>query len=135
MPTNDSDQGPGSPKPRRARVLVVDDELLMLEVVRRVLGREHDVITASDGREALQLIAQEPPFDFVFCDLTMPGMSGIDVFAHLKQSHPDLANRFVFLTGGAITPAAAQALEDAPCGVIEKPFDPQEIRDFSRRRL
>jgi len=135
MPPNDPDQGPGSPKQRRARILVVDDEVLMLEVVRRVLGREHDVVTASGGQKALQRIAEEAPFDFVFCDLTMPGMSGIDLLAHLKQSHPDLVNRFVFLTGGAITPAAAQALEEAPCGVIEKPFDPQEIRDFVRRRL
>ena len=135
MPPNDPDPGPGPPKQRRARILVVDDEVLMLEVVRRVLGREHDVVIASDGQEALQRIAEEAPFDFVFCDLTMPGMSGIDLFAHLKQSHPDLANRFVFLTGGALTPAAAQALEEAPCGVIEKPFDPQEIRDFIRRRL
>ena len=120
MPPNDPDPGLGPPKPRRARILVVDDEVLMLEVVRRVLGSEHDVVTASGGREALQ---------------RMPGMSGIDLYAHLKQSHPELASRFVFLTGGALTPAAAQALEDAPCGVIEKPFDPQELRDFIRRRL
>ena len=115
--------------------MVVDDEILMLEVLRRVLGREHDVVTASDGAEALQRIIEEKPFDFVFCDLAMAGMSGIDLFAHIKVSHPELVGKFVFLTGGAITPAAAQALEEAPCGVIEKPFDPDAIREFIRQRL
>jgi CheY-like chemotaxis protein len=120
---------------KRGRILVVDDEILMLEVMRRILGREHEVVTASDGQEALQKIAEEAPFDFVFCDLTMSTMSGIDVFAHIKESHPELVERFVFLTGGAITPEAARALEEAPCGVIEKPFDPHAIREIIRRRL
>jgi CheY-like chemotaxis protein len=120
---------------RRARILVVDDEILLLEVMRRVLGSEHDVVTASDGQEALRLITEGPDFDFVFCDLTMSGMSGTDLLAHLQQTHPDLARRFVFLTGGAITAESARALEEAPCGVIEKPFDPRELRDFIRQRM
>jgi CheY-like chemotaxis protein len=120
---------------KRGRILVVDDEILMLDVMRRILGREHEVITASDGQEALQRIAEGGPFDFVFCDLTMSAMSGIEVFAHIKVSHPELIDRFVFLTGGAITPEAERALEEAPCGVIEKPFDPRAIRELIRRRL
>jgi len=135
MLPNDPDQGDGPPKRKRARILVVDDETLLLEVMRRVLGTEHEVVTASDGQQALQRIAEGKAFDFVFCDLTMPGMSGTDLFAHVKESHPDLARRFIFLTGGAITPAAAQVVEEAPFGVIEKPFDPREIREFIRQRM
>jgi CheY-like chemotaxis protein len=131
--TDDRDQS--SIPPKRGRILVVDDELLMLEVMRRILGREHEVVTASDGQEALQRMAEEGPFDFVFCDLTMSGASGIEVLAYVKASHPELLERFVFLTGGAVTPEAARALEEAPVGVIEKPFDPEAIRELLRRRL
>ncbi len=120
---------------RRARILVVDDEILLLEVMRRVLGVDYEVVTASDGHEALLQIAEGAPFDFIVCDLTMPGMSGADFLAYLKKNDPDLAQRFVFLTGGAITPEAARALEEAPFGFIEKPFDPRVIRDFIRQRL
>jgi DNA-binding NtrC family response regulator len=132
-PSDAEDQGATPPK--RGRILVVDDETLMLDVLRRILGREHDVVTASDGRAALERIVQDEPFDFVLCDLTMSGMSGVEFFAHVKATHPELVSRFAFLTGGAVTPEAARVLAEAPCGVIEKPFDPQAVRELIRRRM
>jgi PAS domain S-box-containing protein len=120
---------------RHGRVLVVDDELLLLEAVRRVLEDEHDVVTASSGEDALARLADGQPFDLIICDLMMPGMSGHELFARIKEISAGLASRVVFLTGGAVTPGANKVLEEAPNGFIQKPFDLEELRSFVQKQL
>jgi len=122
-------------KTRRARVLIVDDEVLLLDIIQRVLAPDHDVTTARDGEEALLHIAQQPAYDFIFCDLMMPGMSGMDLYARLERTHPELARRVVFLTGGAVTTAAMRLLEQASNEVIAKPFDLDQISRYIEERF
>jgi CheY-like chemotaxis protein len=102
--------------------------------VRRTLSREHDVVFVEGGRAALQALDEEQ-FDLVISDLMMPEMTGMDLHAELLRSHPAVARRMVFFSGGAFTEPAREFLRRVPNPQIEKPFDPQQLRDLIRRLL
>jgi signal transduction histidine kinase/ActR/RegA family two-component response regulator len=124
-----------APSRPRSRILVVDDEPLVGAVLERTLGEEHEVVTCSGAREALERLARGETFDLVFSDLLMPGLSGMDLHAELARGHPALARRVVFLTGGACTEAAREFLARPGMECVEKPFDLESIRQVIARRL
>lgn len=107
---------------RRARVLVVDDEVPIANTLRELLSLEHDVVAVTSGREALDAVHRSADFDVVLCDLMMPGMSGIDLYQRLREARPGLEQRIVFMTGGAFTTRAAEFLASVDNRRIEKPF-------------
>ena len=114
---------------RRGRVLVVDDEPSILRAVSRTLGRTHDVTTASDGSEALELIRDaEVPFDAVITDVQMAQIGGIELYHAVERDHPTLAERFVFMTGGVFPSEIEQFLRNLGARVLRKPFDPEFLR-------
>ncbi len=119
---------------RKARVAVVDDEPLVGRSVRRAL-RGHEVVVLTGGAEAVErLTSDQEPFDIVFCDLMMPEVNGIEVFTRVAEARPELASRFVFMTGGAFTAEAREFLKDATLTCLEKPFELSAIRDLVRDR-
>jgi PAS domain S-box-containing protein len=124
-----------SPGGRRGRILVVDDEALVGGAVRRALLSDHDVIYLSSAEEALGRISGGERFDVILCDLMMPVMTGMELFARLAARAPEQAERMAFLTGGAFTPAAREFLEASPNPVLEKPFDVHTLETFIRERL
>jgi two-component system, cell cycle sensor histidine kinase and response regulator CckA len=107
--------------PRR-RVLAVDDEALLLKAYRRMLGEAHELTTALGGTEALRILARDVAFDVVLCDLQMPEVSGMELYAAVRERFPSLADRFVFVTGGAFSSDARRFLEESVAAVIQKPF-------------
>ncbi|MHB1844932.1 MAG: hybrid sensor histidine kinase/response regulator [Deltaproteobacteria bacterium] len=109
--------------PRRGRILVLDDDAFVASAVRRLLSAEHDVEVATTGAQALTRVAAPPELDAILTDLTMPGMSGQEVYEAIRRDHPELADRVIFMTGGVFTPAARAFLERVPNPRIEKPFD------------
>jgi signal transduction histidine kinase len=113
---------------RRARVLVIDDEPALCHIVERLLSPDHDVVVAFDAHSALQRIESDPTFDAVLCDLMMPKMSGMDFYAQLIQNSSVMAERVIFLTGGAFSSRAAQFLDRVPNPRLDKPFDPAVLR-------
>lgn len=117
---------------RPAQVLVVDDEELVGRSIRRAL-RAHDVQVVTRGRDAIRLLCASPApeFDIVFCDLMMPEVSGMDVFSEVSREAPEMAKRFVFMTGGAFTPRARRFLESLPNRCMEKPFDLGLVRTLT----
>ena len=119
---------------RRGRILLVEDDPLVARAVRRTLSRDHDVVFVESGRAALQAIAKEK-FDLVISDLMMPEMSGMDLHAELSRTHPDIASRMVFFSGGAFTTAAREFLRRVPNVQVEKPFDPAQLRELIARLL
>ncbi|HET9551780.1 MAG TPA: response regulator, partial [Anaeromyxobacteraceae bacterium] len=130
---------PAAPRPRpegtRARILVVDDEALIGSTIRRLLSA-HEVVALTDPREALgRLLGDGPPFDLVLCDLMMPQLTGMDLHAAVAERRPGLGRRIVFMTGGAFTDRARQFLEQSPNPQLQKPFQPQELRDQVRTWL
>jgi signal transduction histidine kinase/CheY-like chemotaxis protein len=118
----------------RARVLVVDDEPLIGNAVRRILS-EHDVLAMTDPREALRRLAGSERFDLVLCDLMMPGMTGMELHDALARTHPEIAARLVFITGGAFTDQAREFLEDPDRRTLPKPFGPTAVRELARDAL
>jgi signal transduction histidine kinase/CheY-like chemotaxis protein len=105
----------------RPRVLVVDDEILLLRAVKNYLKSQADVVLAEGGEQALSALAEDPRFDLVLCDLNMPGVDGPGVYEVVKGSHPELLERFVFLTGGALTPRAREFLDHVRPRLVHKP--------------
>jgi PAS domain S-box-containing protein len=120
---------------RRARVLIVDDEVPVASALRRVLSRDHDAETVHSGAEAIERLRNRPPFDLVLCDLLMPEMSGMDVYEALRASGSPHLDRIVFLTGGAFTTGARAALDQLPNLAIDKPFDPANLRKLINDRI
>jgi CheY-like chemotaxis protein len=114
---------------------VVDDESTVAAAVMRALSSSHEVVTAGNGREALHLVHSGQRFDVLLCDLLMPEMTGMDLHAELRRSDPALAERMVFMTGSAFTPAAKQFLEEVTTPRIEKPFDIERLRALVNSRI
>jgi PAS domain S-box-containing protein len=110
----------------RKRILIVDDEPLVARTLERSLP-DHDVTVVGNGREAIDRLANSPPFDLVLCDLMMPGFSGMDLYEHVKKTMPGVDSRFVFMTGGAFTPRAEEFLAAVKQPYLEKPFQLDEL--------
>jgi signal transduction histidine kinase len=111
------------------RVLVVDDEAQVLELLRRTL-RGHELVLASNGKEALERLAANPRFDLILCDLMMPELTGMDVYRHVCEQYPALKERIVFITGGAFTPDTKRFLQEVSNQVVTKPFELNSIRSL-----
>lgn len=121
--------------PRGGRVLVIDDEHSVGRTIQRLLGDRHEVILLTSGAEAIDLLAGGAEFDVVLCDLTMPDLSGTDVYNRATQLRPELADRFIFMTGGTYTAVARAFLEVHGRARIDKPFDLNELRNLVAERV
>jgi len=115
---------------RRGRILVVEDDRMLGEVVERFLAREHDVRMVTSAQEALLFIEAKPCFDVILCDLMMPQMTGQELFSELKRRQPEQAKRVVFMTAGAFTGGAREFLASVRNHRIEKPFDLQVLQQL-----
>jgi len=113
--------------------MIIDDEQGVADSLRRVLARHHEVDAFSDPRVALQALESGKVFDLVLCDLTMPYLSGAELFERVTAKAPQLASRFVFITGGATTAATAAFLAAAPNETLEKPFDAATVLELLTR--
>jgi PAS domain S-box-containing protein len=120
---------------RRGRILVVDDDPIVLHIVTRVLSKEHEVVGLSTAAEALARCASGETFDLILCDLMMPDMTGMDLHRELSRVAAEQANKMIFLTGGAFTERARRFLTETPKEQIEKPFDAANLRAIVRRYL
>lgn len=117
---------------RRGYVLVVDDEPLIGASARRLLSREHDVVVVHSGEAALAAVDSPRAFDAILCDLMMPGMTGMELHDVLAHRRPHLAERMVFITGGAFTAAAEAFLDRVASRRMDKPFDPRALQALVR---
>jgi CheY-like chemotaxis protein len=111
----------------RARVLVVDDEVAIGRMLKRSLAAHHDVVAMTSGKDALLRIAAGEVFDVILSDLMMPEVSGMEMHAQLRALAPDQAERMIFLTGGAFTPAAREFLDAVANPRVEKPLQLENL--------
>jgi PAS domain S-box-containing protein len=121
-PSRRAAQAAPTASPISARILVVDDEPMLRKALRRMLDPPHRVALAESGIEALRMLTEQSTFDVVLCDMMMPGMDGPTFMRAAVQEHPELASRFVFMTGGAITSAAKAFLAEERPLVLDKPI-------------
>jgi signal transduction histidine kinase len=120
---------------QRRRVLAIDDEALLLKAFQRMLITHHDIETKLGAREALRHFAEDRRFDVVLCDLQMPDMSGVELYTAVKRQWPELAQRFIFITGGAFSPEARRFLEEPGIACINKPFQLRELLELIEARI
>jgi len=105
------------------RILLIDDEPLLLKSIARYLGGVlgHDIVCAHGGGEALAQLETDERVDLIFCDLTMPEIDGVAVHRAICDSQPGLRSRFVFLTGGVMDGATDDYIRDSGAFVLPKP--------------
>ncbi|MGC4087939.1 MAG: ATP-binding protein [Polyangiaceae bacterium] len=114
---------------RPLRVLVIDDEAAVGRLIQRIL-HGHDVVVETLAARALERLRAGEHFDSVLCDVMMPGMSGVDFHELLSVENAALASRVVFMTGGAFSERATSFLSTLTNLVLNKPFDPAQVRAF-----
>lgn len=122
---------------RRARVLVVDDSRYHRELARQVLQETADVECCGDAAEALQSLARRPA-DLVLSDLTMPGLSGLELLERVQREHP--GTDFVLITAHASVDSAVRALRMGATDYLQKPLRAEDLvlvveRTLARRTL
>lgn len=129
---------------RRLRVLLVDDQVLVLKATAGML-RELDVVTAASAIEALGKLAEGSHFDVIVSDVSMPGMTGPELFVRVRDRYPHLAERFLMLSGDSYAAsmicsaiARREGLKTIP-RVLDKPVPRDElvraIQEVGRHRL
>jgi PAS domain S-box-containing protein len=131
-----STRPPAPPEPAApgGRILVVDDDEVLVRAYRRWLGRKHEVVVAGNGDDALQLLKDDAEFDVVLCDLMMPGCDGVALHEALGRSYPQLLERVVFCSGGPTTTRCREFLQRPGIVFFEKPIR-QELLDECLSRL
>jgi nitrogen-specific signal transduction histidine kinase/CheY-like chemotaxis protein len=127
---------PSEPAPpvRRGRLLVIDDESAITNSIAYALSDEHEVVSCGSAAEALRVLRMRSDFDIVLCDLVMPEQDGPALFQQVCAELPELAPRFVFMTGGASLPHAERFLSEVPNARMEKPFELGALRKLLRAK-
>ena len=117
----------------KARILCVDDETVILDSFRKILVLDgYAVDTVENGREALGLI-QIHSYDFVFTDLKMPEMDGVEVTKSVKHIRPDID--VIIITGYATVETAVECMKYGAMDYVQKPFTEDELLDFTKKSL
>ncbi|MEN9937706.1 MAG: hypothetical protein RLZZ387_4285 [Chloroflexota bacterium] len=120
---------------RRSRVLVVDDEEPVGQLLARLLrdlGHRPTVVTS--GADALEVLGRER-FDLVLSDIKMPGMSGFELHQAIRQRDAELAGRVVFVTGDILSAATQARIAQTGNPFIAKPFQIERLESLVRTQL
>jgi serine/threonine-protein kinase len=118
---------PAAPAAPKTRVLFVDDEERILNALRMLFRDEYDVVTASSGAAAVELL-QKDPVQIVVSDQRMPGMAGVEVLREVKKANPRTVR--ILLTGYSDLAALVGSINEGEIfRFVKKPWDNDEIRD------
>ena len=95
-----------------------------------MIGTEHDTSVITTGTDALAALMREPEecYDIILCDLHMPEISGMDLHEKLVELRPTIADRMVFMTGGAFTARSRDFIGRVKNTCIDKPIDLRQLR-------
>lgn len=120
-------------KDPKARILAVDDEAIILDSFRKILAvAGYSIDTVEKGREALGLILKRD-YDFVFTDLKMPEMDGLEVTKAVKHLRPDID--VIVITGYASIETAVETMKYGAMDYVQKPFTEDELIAFFNKSL
>lgn len=115
------------------RILVVDDEAVIRQAVKRILEQEnYEVVTATSGHTALEKVQNED-FTVVISDLKMPGMGGMEVLKSIKILQPNVP--VIIITGYATVETAVDAIKNGAFDYLPKPFNPQQVRQLVEKAI
>jgi two-component system response regulator PilR (NtrC family) len=118
----------------KSRILVVEDEKSMRDLLALMLRKEgYRVDTANSADNAKGLVTRESDVDLVISDISMPGMSGVDLLRHSRQTAPETA--VILMTAYGSKQSAIDALNEGASYYVEKPFDLDEMKAVVRKTL
>ncbi len=115
-------------RPRRRRVLVVDDEREVGDSLVRLLGKDHEIVAVTRGADALALLA-ERDFDVLLVDAMMPEMNGLELYRRLQETNPEHAGRVVFVSGGVFGADVDSEIRRSGRPRLDKPFEPSALSE------
>jgi putative nucleotidyltransferase with HDIG domain len=116
----------------RSRILIVDDEPEITAILSDLFSGQNDCTTAGSAEEALELLGRQD-FDLVVSDITMPGMSGLDMIPHVKSMRPNTV--VVMISGMQTVESAILALRLGAFDYVMKPFDLRQVEAVVKRAL
>ena len=114
------------------RILIVDDELEITEILADLLSEQYDCVKADSAEQALTFL-QQGDFQLVISDITMPGMSGLDMIPQVKEISPDTV--VVMISGMQTVESAIGALRLGAFDYLMKPFDLRQVEAVVKRAL
>jgi CheY-like chemotaxis protein len=121
--------------PAKERILVIDDERSVVELVTRILkARGYEVDSAGDGYTAIRMVDAQF-YDLIMADLKMPEIGGMDVYSRIEHSNPMQARRVVFFSGDVVNPQTTAFLNRVGLPFLVKPFTIKELVDFVEQAL
>lgn len=112
------------------RILIIDDNEELADIMTSALTQEHDVAVANSARAALKKLESGGLFDLILCDLSLQDGSGADLYTGISRRWPGTEKNIVFVTGGAFDARSSEFLGRIPNPVLKKPFRAQELRDI-----
>jgi PAS domain S-box-containing protein len=122
-------------KVTKAKILVIDDELLVRELASRVLSEEgHEVEAVDNAEDALKRIKNKR-YSRILLDIKMPGMGGINLYKQLQEIAPSLKKRVVFITGDVMGKNTTDFIAKTKAPYITKPFDAEQLKTEINRIL
>ncbi|HZE35716.1 MAG TPA: response regulator [Candidatus Eisenbacteria bacterium] len=131
--SNPDDPSPAPPAP--ARILLVDDDPMITELVVDMLGMEgYDVDTATNGIEALRKLETQR-YDLIITDLHMPKLDGSGFYRELSQRKVHSLKRIIFLTGTTGVSEEHRLVQESGVPILLKPFNVVELIELVRRLL
>lgn len=110
------------------KILIVDDEELLRTLMTRVLEREHEVMTACSGDEAVEKL-QEDTFDAMVVDLRMPGRNGVELYMWIKENQPGQEKKVIFTSGDTHNIEVNESLGNDQVPIIGKPFTIDKFKE------
>ena len=114
-------------EPAKPRILVIDDEPGLTQLLSRILRRGYQVTTEGDGRRAVARVVAGECFDLVLCDVMMSPLSGFEVYDAITHVAPSLATRFVLMSGGTPNHELDRRVNGWRHGLLRKPFQVEEV--------
>jgi CheY-like chemotaxis protein len=126
---------PDDPSPVQARILLVDDDPLITELVVDMLGMEgHQVDTAPDGIEALRRLESQR-YDLIITDLHMPKLDGSGFYRQLAERRTHPLRKIIFLTGTTGSSQEHRLIQESGVPILFKPFNVADLIELVRRLL
>lgn len=112
------------------KVLIIDDEADIVEILSNWIGEfGYESDNVSDVESAIKLLS-ENDYYAVFCDLKMPGKTGVDLLCYIEETFPALIRRFVLITGTIIDESLEARIQEQGAYILEKPFILKELKQI-----
>lgn len=124
-----------SPKPKRAsrRILVADDDSVILRVVTHVLTEaRYRVVVANDGREAYRILQADADFQAAIFDMKMPHLQGIDIIRHMRTEKRLMSIPVIMMTADQDLNIQRESFAAGAMAFLLKPFTPQNVQTILR---